>query len=69
MVNENPTDKLIRELREENQRLTEMLKTGGFPAGGIDDSNNSMSSSEIVFDISYETFVFDFSYEIFTNIM
>uniref|UniRef100_A0A1I8GX08 Kinesin-like protein n=1 Tax=Macrostomum lignano TaxID=282301 RepID=A0A1I8GX08_9PLAT len=29
VVNESPTDKLIRELREENQRLMEMLKSGG----------------------------------------
>nr|XP_022300390.1 kinesin-like protein KIF28P isoform X2 [Crassostrea virginica] len=28
-VNESPTDKLIRELREENARLMELLKTGG----------------------------------------
>ncbi|KAK7012042.1 Kinesin-like protein kif28p [Biomphalaria glabrata] len=29
VVNENPTDKLIRELREENLRLMELLKAGG----------------------------------------
>lgn len=29
VVNESPTDKLIRELREENQKLLEMLKGGG----------------------------------------
>lgn len=29
MVNESPTDKLIRELREENARLQELLKKGG----------------------------------------
>ena len=29
VVNESPTDKLIRELREENQKLLEMLKAGG----------------------------------------
>lgn len=36
-VNESPTDKLIRELREENARLMEMLKTGGvvMPAPGM----------------------------------
>ena len=35
-MNESPTDKLIRELREENARLMEMLKTGGvvMPASG-----------------------------------
>ena len=30
-VNESPTDKLIRELREENAKLMEMLKKGGIP--------------------------------------
>ncbi|GFR94491.1 kinesin-like protein [Elysia marginata] len=34
VINESPTDKLIRELREENQRLMEMLKTGGAVAVG-----------------------------------
>ncbi|XP_041367866.1 kinesin-like protein KIF28P [Gigantopelta aegis] len=29
VINESPTDKLIRELREENQKLMEMLKAGG----------------------------------------
>ena len=29
IINESPTDKLIRELREENQRLMELLKQGG----------------------------------------
>ena len=32
-MNESPTDKLIRELREENKRLMDMLKKGG-GAGG-----------------------------------
>jgi len=29
IVNESPTDKLIRELREENARLLEQIKQGG----------------------------------------
>ena len=29
VINESPTDKLIRELREENARLMEQLKKGG----------------------------------------
>ena len=40
-VNESPTDKLIRELREENAKLMEMLKKGGVPPemlGGEDSS-------------------------------
>ena len=32
-VNESPTDKLIRELREENARLLELIERGKFPAG------------------------------------
>ena len=31
VVNESPTEKLIRELREENQRLLDQLKTAGQP--------------------------------------
>lgn len=34
VVNENATDRMIRELKEENQRLMEQLKTGGGPTGG-----------------------------------
>lgn len=30
-VNEDPTDKLIRELKEENEKLVKMLKEGGVP--------------------------------------
>lgn len=50
-MNESPTDKLIRELREENARLMEMIKTGGITlptggaggvgAGGYSDAGNS----------------------------
>ena len=29
VVNEDPTDKLIRELQEENEKLKEMLESGG----------------------------------------
>lgn len=32
VVNENPMDKLIRELREENDRLKKMIEGGGMPA-------------------------------------
>ena len=32
-MNESPTDKLIRELREENKRLMDMLKKGGGGGG------------------------------------
>jgi len=32
VINESPTEKLIRELREENERLLKALKAGGMPA-------------------------------------
>lgn len=31
VVNENPMDKLIRELREENEKLKKMFEGGGLP--------------------------------------
>ena len=31
VVNENPMDKLIRELREENEKLKKMFESGGMP--------------------------------------
>ena len=34
VVNENPTDKMIRELKEENDRLKAMLQSGGVSVGG-----------------------------------
>lgn len=50
-VNESPTDKLIRELREENAKLMEMLKKGGVPpemmaAQGGDMGGDSDASKE-----------------------
>jgi hypothetical protein len=33
VVNENPTDKMIRELKEENDRLKAMLQSGGVSIG------------------------------------
>ena len=35
VVNESPTDKLIRELREENKKLQEMLAKGGVVQGDV----------------------------------
>jgi len=43
-VNENETDKLIREMREENQRLKEMLESGQIPSGI---STSGMSEDEV----------------------
>ena len=34
MVNENPMDKLIRELKEENEKLKKSLQGGGVPEVG-----------------------------------
>ena len=41
VINESPTEKLIRELREENQKLLDMLKKGGVGTGSF-----SMGASE-----------------------
>jgi hypothetical protein len=35
IVNESPTDKLIRELREENKKLQELLTKGGLIQGQV----------------------------------
>eukprot|EP00040_Diaphanoeca_grandis_P022652 m.122188 g.122188 ORF g.122188 m.122188 type:complete len:1254 (+) comp28906_c0_seq1:110-3871(+) len=43
-VNENETDKLIREMREENKRLKEMLESGTIPTGV---STTGMSEDEV----------------------
>ncbi|KAL3320977.1 hypothetical protein Ciccas_000337 [Cichlidogyrus casuarinus] len=42
VVNENPTEKMIRQLREENEKLKEMLQKGSF----VIDANPSMSKEE-----------------------
>ena len=34
VVNEDPTEKLIRELKEENERLKGQMSTGAVPVGG-----------------------------------
>ena len=44
-VNESPTDKLIRELREENAKLLEMIKKGNYqltdaPSGASDEGKS-----------------------------
>lgn len=40
VVNESPTDRLIRELREENAKLQKMMKGGGGAAGGGGDGDD-----------------------------
>ncbi|XP_005092304.1 kinesin-like protein KIF28P [Aplysia californica] len=47
VINESPTDKLIRELREENQKLLEMLKAGGVGAGAAAAGGSAASSQEV----------------------
>ncbi|XP_068725304.1 kinesin-like protein KIF28 [Montipora capricornis] len=47
VVNENPMDKLVRELREENERLKKMFESGGMPtdvggAGMSDEEKEEM---------------------------
>ncbi|KAL3831683.1 hypothetical protein ACJMK2_023406 [Sinanodonta woodiana] len=46
-INESPTDKLIRELREENARLMEMLKAGGVPLEQQQQSKGGYSPEEV----------------------
>ncbi|XP_071490003.1 kinesin-like protein KIF28P [Diadema antillarum] len=48
MVNEDPTEKLIRELKEENARLMEAIKKGGISAIAPSDSDTAgMTEEEI----------------------
>ena len=48
-MNEDPTEKLIRELKEENQRLLDALKKGGVVAiaqgADADDDMKNMSEA------------------------
>lgn len=48
VVNEDPTEKLIRELKEENQRLMDALKKGGVVAlsSGDDDEDKQQMTEE-----------------------
>ncbi|CAD5119498.1 DgyrCDS8102 [Dimorphilus gyrociliatus] len=47
-VNEDPTEKMIRELQEENERLKEMLKSGkiSVPVADEDDMDENMTADE-----------------------
>ncbi|XP_025096208.1 kinesin-like protein KIF28P [Pomacea canaliculata] len=47
VVNESPTDKLIRELREENARLQELLKKGGISGDAAALLGDSMHHEEV----------------------
>jgi len=42
VINENPTEKLIRELKEENARLMEMLSQGTLPSGKGQDAHKDL---------------------------
>lgn len=52
-MNESPTDKLIRELREENARLMELLKSGGITleqlqaSGGAGGQNSNQGKEKL----------------------
>ncbi len=50
-MNESPTEKLIRELREENERLLNALKAGG---GGIPENNTQQQQQQQQTGISEE---------------
>lgn len=39
VVNESPQDKLIRELKEENDRLKKLMEDGGIPNSGDPDED------------------------------
>ena len=45
VVNETPTERLIRELKEENARLMEQLKSGQLPGGATSFSGGESVSS------------------------
>jgi len=40
MVNEDPTEKLIRDLKEENEKLKALLKSGKIDPSMISDTND-----------------------------
>ena len=47
-MNESPTDKLIRELREENAKLLEMIKKGNYqitdaPSGASEEGEGNIA--------------------------
>lgn len=44
-VNEDPTEKLIRELNEENEKLKKMLASGGISLADGDMETEGMSES------------------------
>ena len=46
MVNEDPTEKLIRELKEENARLMDAIKKGGLVMVGDDDDRKEGVTDE-----------------------
>ena len=50
VVNENPMDKLIRELKEENERLKKAMG-GDLPAGGATMTEEGLSSVDLSDDV------------------
>ena len=46
-VNEDPTEKLIRELQEENKKLKEMLASGKLPAPRDDDDSEEEEDGDL----------------------
>lgn len=42
VINENPQDKLIRELKAENDRLKAELAAAGGPSAGVSNDGNSI---------------------------
>lgn len=61
VINESPTDKLIRELREENAKLMEMLKKGILPDGAGAGAGAEGTVFSIHFqDLLFSLFLFNF---------
>ena len=60
-VNEDPTEKLIRELKEENDRLMEMLKkaNAGEAVGKIDDEDDDDDDNDDTSGLSEEGLLFN----------
>ena len=67
-VNESPTDKLIRELREENAKLLEMIKKGNYqitdaPSGASEEGELKLKKKSSPVHIGFKIGSFLESYE------
>lgn len=51
-INESPTDKLIRELREENARLLELIEKGKFPTDPGAEGDHQNQEGDVAIRVS-----------------